>query len=84
MSKDNVKTKTWKTVATFSNYEEASLKKAEILTELLVHDNKAEVKIKRGGQGGNLFRVKLFEEPVKVNKSARKEKQKKLKKKNVK
>lgn len=60
--------KIWKTIATFSNYEEAANKKKQLLKE----EKHALVKIKRGGKGGGLFRVKAWNPPTKKSNNKKK------------
>jgi len=55
-------TKTWKTVGTYNNYDDAAVKKNEL------HESYQEVKIKRGGKDGAIFRVKAWSAPQKENK----------------
>jgi hypothetical protein len=59
------KTKIWKTVSTFQTFEEADNKRKELLT------TNEQVKVRRGGLNGDLFRVKIWntpKQPVKNNK----------------
>jgi hypothetical protein len=63
------KTKIWKTVSTFHTFEEADSKRKEILV------TNEQVKVRRGGPEGNLFRVKVWntpQTPVKNNKGKKK------------
>jgi len=55
-------TKTWKTVGTYTDYNDAAVKKNELC------ESYQEVKIKRGGKGGSIFRVKAWNPPQKENK----------------
>ena len=71
-----IKTKIWKTVGTFLNFEEADKKRNEL-------KNKHEaVKIKRGGTGGEIFRIKVWDSPPpeikKSNRRSRKNENKKI------
>jgi len=72
MSENPVQHKTWNTAATFSTYEEAAVKKNEILDK---HDI---VKIHRAGKGGKDFKVKTWSKPLeKVDKKKKSVKVKK-------
>jgi len=50
----------WKTVGIFSSYEKADEKKGKLLTELETH----QVKIKRYGEAGKEFIVKMRKDPA--------------------
>jgi len=69
---DIQKNKTWNVVATFSTFEEADLRRKQLLN---VCD---QVKVKRGISNGEVFRVKVWNQPVvkenkeKLNKSKNK------------
>jgi len=63
---DVVTNKVWKVMATVDNYEAANTLKNKLLNY-----NKA-VKIKRGGDGGRIFRVKTWNPPPPVKKNEEK------------
>ena len=71
---EEIKTKTWKIVATYSLFEEADRKRNELLK-----DNKY-VKVKRGGRKGSLYRVKIWTPDSEVKKNKQHKKNKKSKK----
>tara|TARA_R110000824_G_scaffold8737_4_gene39649 strand:- start:64789 stop:65025 length:237 start_codon:yes stop_codon:yes gene_type:complete len=50
-------TKTWKTVGTYNDYNDAAAKKSELC------ESYQEIKIKRGGKDGDIFRVKAWNPP---------------------
>jgi hypothetical protein len=67
MTIDVQKNKSWKTVATFSTYEEADLRRKQLL------DIYEQVKVKRGVSDGEVFRVKAWNSvPLKSKKSKKK------------
>lgn len=51
------KTKIWSTIGTYTNFEEADNKRNELKN---LYES---VKIKRGGKGGEIFRVKVWNSP---------------------
>ena len=59
-------TKQWKTIATFSNFEEADKKRHELKNK---HET---VKVKRAGKGGKVYKVKVWDPPAKENKKSKK------------
>jgi len=59
MTSDN-ETKIWKTAGTFNTYNEANT----FRLSLLMSNTHTLVKVKRGGKGGNLYRVKVWNEPT--------------------
>ena len=63
--------KSWKTVATFSTYQEADNKR-----KLLQEEENCEVKVKRSSANGGVFRVKLYKPPVEKDKKKNKKKKK--------
>ena len=67
--------KPWKNVAYFDNFCDADKKKAKYLSE----NDKIQVKIKRCGQGGSKFVIKLRKDPLfeeKVDKKGKKKRNK--------
>ena len=73
-----LETKKWKTAATCATYDEA-----RVLREELSEKHKL-VKIKRGGKGGTIFRVKTWDEPISAKSDGKsKKKNPKRNKKNV-
>ena len=70
--------KSWDTVATFYTYEEADSRRNQLLN---VYD---EVKVKRGVSNGEVFRVKVWNEPVVKETLNKKPKTKFKKRQNVK
>tara|TARA_R110000824_G_scaffold61211_2_gene163004 strand:- start:39 stop:341 length:303 start_codon:yes stop_codon:yes gene_type:complete len=77
MKGDAVNNKSWDVVATFSTYEEADLRRKQLLN---VYD---QVKVKRGVSDGEVFRVKVWNTPV-IKEKLQKPKNKFKKKQNVK
>ena len=65
-----VEHKKWTTVGTYKSYEEADIKRNELKN---LYDS---VKIKRGGKGGNLFRIKVWNSPPPQNKNNKRGKNK--------
>ena len=61
--------KSWKTVATFSTYQEADNKR-----KLLQEEGDCEVKVRRSDADGGIFRVKLYKPPVEKDKKRQKKK----------
>jgi len=69
--------KAWDVVATFSTYEEADLRRKQLLN---VYD---QVKVKRGMSNGEVFRVKVWNTPA-IKEKLQKPKNKFKKRQNVK
>ena len=59
MTTTTPKTKTWTTVGTFSNFSEADQERNNIIN---LYDS---VKVKRSGKNGDLFRVRVWNPPIK-------------------
>ena len=74
---ENVIKKSWDVVSTFSTYEEADLRRNQLLN---IYD---EVKVKRAVSNGEVFRVKVWSKPV-IKEKLQKPKNKFKKKQNVK
>lgn len=53
-----IKTKTWTTIGTYSNFKEADAKRNEL------KEKHEEIKVKRGGKGGEVYRVKVWDTPL--------------------
>ena len=62
MTSTQPKTKAWTTVGTFSSFLEADRLRNTLVE---IHES---VKVKRGGQNGDLFRVKIWNSPPPENK----------------
>ena len=65
-----IERKKWTTVGTYTSFEEADIKRNELKS---LYDS---VKIKRGGKGGNIFRIKAWNPPPPESKKNKRSKNK--------